>query len=352
MIGWGVRLLLCATMAVAVVIGAPTPAEAQTICANFWAKQTGTYGDHCSVTVTGATTLQTVHGVEGIVQATSAGTECTYWTTNQVLARIDWWVVGVDPGEEVSFVFNGGAYTLEDGHIHVNPYIAGTPTLAISNGHLVSTGVDGSAYLEVASGMIMTSYGICTTSNGSHGGVVVRTSTNSFCQCGNTHKHYNEGCDDGDTDDGDGCNHECSVEPGWSCTLEYDQQSVCTMGEPDAGVPDASVPDASVPPDAEVPPDALIPDANVPPDALIPDATVPPDAEEPYNDDAGNALPDADVTAPDADPASPDAADDDLPPLDAPGSCSCRGGGDDPTLLIGVLAFAVLVRRRRATLRA
>jgi len=30
-----------------------------------------------------------------------------------------------------------------------------------------------------------------------------------------------EGCDDGNTNGGDGCSRECSVEPGWSC-FHYD----------------------------------------------------------------------------------------------------------------------------------
>jgi len=316
------RLLACTALA---VLASPAVARAQSICANFWAPVSGTYGDHCGTTVDGVTTTGTAHDVTGMLQGTSAGTECTTWTFDQVVARIDWWVVGVDPGEEVSFRFNGGDYTLEEGNLHRNPDVT-AQELALSNGHLVSAGADGSAYLEIAGGGIMVSYSICTTSDGTHDGVVVRTSTNSFCQCGNAHKHYNEDCDDGDTDNGDGCSAVCAVEEGWTCTDDFDQTSVCTMDPPiDAGVPDAMPIDA-------MPIDAAVPDAAIP-DAAILDA-------EP------TGIQDGDVPAPDG--ASADGGDD-LPPIEPANGCSCQAGSDGAagTLVLLMAAVAGSLRRRR-----
>ena len=50
--------------------------------------------------------------------------------------------------------------------------------------------------------------------------------------CGDTFVDADEGCDDGDTDDGDGCDADCEVEAGWNCSGE---PSVCTEGLPTCG---------------------------------------------------------------------------------------------------------------------
>jgi len=333
------RAVRIVVIAVVMVVGVPAARAQNTICANFFAPTTGTYGDHCSVTVSGTTTTGTQFGVTGMLQATAAGTECTTWTTNQILARIDLRVIGVDPGEEVSFVFNGGAYELIAENLIRNPDGATTQPVTLSNGHVISLAADGSGYLEVLGAGIMMSYGVCTTSDGAHGGVVIRNITNAFCQCGNAHKHFNEECDDGDTADGDGCSGVCTLEDGWFCTSVYDEQSVCTMEIPDAAVPDA------------MPIDASVPDAAPP----APDAEPAPDAD-PTAPDADTTAPDADTTAPDADTTAPDAptnpavdaGEDDLPPLDPANGCGCQGTGDPGSLLLALALFAGLIRRRRA----
>lgn len=54
--------------------------------------------------------------------------------------------------------------------------------------------------------------------------------------CGDGVIEGSEGCDDGNTSDGDGCSAECSVEPGWVCTGEpSDCAEVCGNGRIDAG---------------------------------------------------------------------------------------------------------------------
>ena len=40
--------------------------------------------------------------------------------------------------------------------------------------------------------------------------------------------HSVEGCDDGNTEDGDGCDGVCTIEEGYTCTAEEDQLSKCT----------------------------------------------------------------------------------------------------------------------------
>lgn len=52
--------------------------------------------------------------------------------------------------------------------------------------------------------------------------VVVHTALNT---CGDSYIDGGEACDDGDTDNGDGCSSTCTVESGWSCVGE---PSVCT----------------------------------------------------------------------------------------------------------------------------
>ena len=45
-------------------------------------------------------------------------------------------------------------------------------------------------------------------------------------------------CDDGDSDDGDGCSSKCEIEDGWTCNGA--EPSVCTMGGDDTAVPPAA----------------------------------------------------------------------------------------------------------------
>ena len=298
----------------------------QVICANFFAPATGTYGDHCPVTVTGTTATATAHGVTGFQLGTSAGTTCTTYATGQTVARIDFQVVGVDPGDEVTFEMDGAAFPLETADLAINPDVTTQPLIA-SGGVVTSAGTDGSAYFEM--GAYLTSFEFCVDAPAGHDGVVIRPVIQAFCQCGNGYKHYNEDCDDGDMKSGDGCSDMCAIESGWSCTGVFDQPSVCTT-PPDAGV--------GPPPDA-MEPDAMMPDAMIP-DAAVPDDAAPPDAMPPIEVDAG--LDDAMTEDPDAR--------DDLPPIPAARGCGCQGGADPGGLALLALALALL-RRRYAVAR-
>jgi cysteine-rich repeat protein len=53
----------------------------------------------------------------------------------------------------------------------------------------------------------------------------------SICtlNCGNGHLDTGEVCDDGDTSGGDGCDSSCMVEAGWSCTGSATSISICTL---------------------------------------------------------------------------------------------------------------------------
>eukprot|EP00667_Euglena_gracilis_P004455 EG_transcript_4476 len=46
--------------------------------------------------------------------------------------------------------------------------------------------------------------------------------------CGNDIRHPYEGCDDGNTQGGDGCSSQCQVEEGWACTGYIGGPSVCS----------------------------------------------------------------------------------------------------------------------------
>src|SRR5262249_33821340 len=76
-----------------------------------------------------------------------------------------------------------------------------------------------------------------------------------------------EACDDGDRDDGDGCDHDCQVEPPMDASVPDAagaDSAGADAGTSDAGMPDAGMPDASGP-------DASEPDSGVL-DAAEPDA--------------------------------------------------------------------------------
>ncbi len=44
--------------------------------------------------------------------------------------------------------------------------------------------------------------------------------------CGNSYREAGEDCDDGDTEEGDGCSASCQVEPGWTCDVSA-EPSAC-----------------------------------------------------------------------------------------------------------------------------
>ena len=50
-------------------------------------------------------------------------------------------------------------------------------------------------------------------------------SNSNEVRCGNGEVEGREGCDDGNTDPGDGCDGVCDVEVGWSCE---DEPSACS----------------------------------------------------------------------------------------------------------------------------
>ena len=196
-------------------------ARAQFICANFWPQSSGTYADLLMMTMTGNTTTASQNGVTGL-RLGGAATTCTSYALSQNVARFDFEIVDVDAGEEVWFDINGVEYTLTAGNLFMNPYVT-AQALMIVGGRLRSAGADGSAFAEITA-FNMTSLRMC----GSGGnGVIVSPIINSFCQCANGNKHFNEECDDGGTVNGDGCSSTCMIEAGWSCT---GNPSVCVMG--------------------------------------------------------------------------------------------------------------------------
>lgn len=46
-------------------------------------------------------------------------------------------------------------------------------------------------------------------------------------KCGDGYRHFQEKCDDGNLEDGDGCSSNCTVEDGWSCDDNSEGMSVC-----------------------------------------------------------------------------------------------------------------------------
>src|SRR5688500_4974217 len=107
----------------------------QFICANFFPPQTGTYGDHCPVTVSGTTTVATSHGITGVLLGTTAGTTCVDYATGQEVARVDMEIVGVDPDDTVSIAAEGAPYPLLPESLIQNPFVTAQP-VTISNGNL------------------------------------------------------------------------------------------------------------------------------------------------------------------------------------------------------------------------
>jgi MYXO-CTERM domain-containing protein len=197
-------------------------AHAQFICANFFPRVTGTYADRLRVTVSGTTTIGSEHGVEGFRLGAGSGTQCATYDLDQRVARFDVQIVGVDPGEEVTFEVNGVLHA--EPRLIRNPDVTEQPII-VDGGRIRSNGVDGSVLLEVQE-PVMTQLRMCVAGNGGTGAIVFPI-IQAFCQCGNGARHFNESCDDGNLMAGDGCGADCEVEPGWSCTGDPGQPSVC-----------------------------------------------------------------------------------------------------------------------------
>jgi MYXO-CTERM domain-containing protein len=219
------RGVLCACVVVG-VLAAARPAEAQ-ICANFWAPQSGTYGDMAAITVTGMPTTPppqgTLHGVTGFLLPAGGGFTYVFASTTQVV-RWDLYILGVDTGERVTVSIDGAPYAIASTQVIQNPYITGTtPTALDAQGRIIPTGAgDSTVLVEIIA------IGETTLHIGATGGsVVVQPVTNTACQCGNGNKHFNENCDDGDVMNGDGCSSTCAIEMGWTC---MGNPSVCTFG--------------------------------------------------------------------------------------------------------------------------
>ena len=62
---------------------------------------------------------------------------------------------------------------------------------------------------------------------------------NNICfnpvRCGDRNLDIGEECDDGNLNDGDGCSAQCTIEPGWTCSLESGCSWLDTDGD---GLPD------------------------------------------------------------------------------------------------------------------
>ncbi|MEZ4404457.1 MAG: DUF4215 domain-containing protein [Kofleriaceae bacterium] len=205
---------------VAIAAGWPVAAQAAFICANFFPTSSGTYADLLVVTVTGVTATATRDGVTGLALGGATPT-CTSYQLGQEVARFDLEVVGVDPGERFTVALNGAPYPLTAGHLLANPYVSAQPLVVVGGG-LEAAGVGGSASLEITE-PVMTQLTLC---GGGGDGLIVHLTINSYCQCGNGNKHFNEGCDDGGFVAGDGCSPTCDIEAGWVCT---GNPSVCSM---------------------------------------------------------------------------------------------------------------------------
>lgn len=215
----------------------PALAAAQSICANFFAPTSGLYGDQLQVTLDSAATVVTQDGVTGYQISTPGGApSCLILTYNQTVIRFDVELVGVDPSETVKFYSNGSQVPLGAPGIVVlnnpHPTASGQAVSISGGGDITSAGVNGSVVFEDTD-IASTSVGICLSSP-SAAQVVMRLITNSACQCANGHKHFNEECDDGGTDDGDGCSATCQVEPHWACSGDpsvCEQVPYCGDGE-------------------------------------------------------------------------------------------------------------------------
>lgn len=73
--------------------------------------------------------------------------------------------------------------------------------------------------------MVISAAFTCVCMNGT------TTLANLSCQtnCGDGYVLSYEGCDDGNTMDGDGCSSACKVEKYWSCVGMYAQGSTCKI---------------------------------------------------------------------------------------------------------------------------
>jgi len=93
---------------------------------------------------------------------------------------------------------------------------------------------DGTNYRELPGSRTASVVNLCTTTNvGSTGRWVFQVRPNGVTVCGNHVQELGEGCDDGNTVNGDGCNSRCSVElaPGAACGDDIQCHSgFCTDG--------------------------------------------------------------------------------------------------------------------------
>jgi uncharacterized protein (TIGR03382 family) len=311
------------------------------------------------VTVTGVTTTTVADGITGLALGGAAGNDCTTYQLGQTVARFDFEIAGVDPGEEVAIAINGAPYTLAPGNLTMNPYVTAQPVF-LQAGRLRAAAAGGSALVQITE-PLMTQVQMCGTGGD---GVVVRVTINSFCQCGNGNKHFNEDCDDGGFVAGDGCSPACEVEPGWTCA---GNPSVCQTDGDGDGVADAAdnCPLAGNPTQANGDGDAR---GDACDNCPLDDNPGQDDADgdgvgdvcdpTPLPIDAGldaaiDARGDAAIDA-GSDALLDDAARDALYgdyvfPEDVDHGCCSTGGGHEANLALALVALAWVVRRRRVT---
>ena len=67
------------------------------------------------------------------------------------------------------------------------------------------------------------------------GYVCAREEPCSVIECGNGHVDPGETCDDGNTDPGDGCDEQCGLEPGWACAGSECHLIACGNGTVNTG---------------------------------------------------------------------------------------------------------------------
>lgn len=222
----GIGVLVC------LVVGT-RQADAQ-ICANFFAPSTrllpgAFYGDHVQIEASSSpagftATAPAVFDFDpfdgsndaGMLLGTVAGVQQCYKTVatelipdDKLVARYDLEIAGLDPGEVIEIRINDGFVPIHS--IRTTPWLPGTPAAALTgDGRVTSTTTGASAFVERGVPGIIRSLEMCVTATSSGGGVVIRHTTQGYCNCGNGFRQFNETCDDGNRQDGDGCGYDDS----------------------------------------------------------------------------------------------------------------------------------------------
>jgi cysteine-rich repeat protein len=139
-------------------------------------------------------------------------------------------VTGMTPGVPYYVDVQLQSCTLTDA---THEYIAGSVSATIAAHYNTEDTVEDDGWTNLRVGFTATSdsetlvVSAETGGTGADGGcVVVDNYVVIPGSCGNSRVNVGEVCDDGNTDDGDGCSSTCTVEDGFTCTT--DEPNVCT----------------------------------------------------------------------------------------------------------------------------